>query len=177
MRNLFQPQGRPPCDWKRVTLASLPFLSHSSHSNSSPNCLICNLALWTLIAYSLSGKKKANVLTMTYKTPCDLAAIIVWSHRHRVYPPLVTRPLRLSSNLPRSSCLWALHLLFHLPEMLFHPDTYMANSPTSLWCFSKCIFSLSPFPANVSTTSTFPDSSYFLCPVLSLIFLFSAYFY
>lgn len=95
-------------------------------------------------------KKKASVLTVTYKTPCVLAAIIVWPHLHRVYSTLGTHPLRLSSI---SQVLMPLGFALAVPfaSSAFPPDIYMADSLTSFRCFSKYVFSVSPFLANVCT--------------------------
>ena len=45
-------------------------------------------------------------------------AIVVWPHLRRVHSTPVTLAPGHSANIPQPSCLWAVHLLFPLPEVL-----------------------------------------------------------
>lgn len=109
------------CLWleKGIISVSLPsFQSHTCHSDSSPNYLP-NMWIITVDShYSFSfRKKKANILSMIYKTPSlPLLSGLIST---KFIPPQQHWPFHLSSNLTRSSHLWALHLLFHLAIMVF----------------------------------------------------------
>lgn len=124
--------------------------------------------------FSFRKKKQANVLTMTYKTPRDLAAITVCPHLHRVYSTLGTRPLRLSS-ISRGPPASALCTCCSICQQCFSPRYLHGRLPHFLSVFLKIYLLSEPFPGQRVYNVNFP--LLLLLPVLSLIFLFSTYFY